>query len=79
MYNRNEVTFKRVSCIEMPSDLWHFISLLRKRKNHIEFIIRILFDKVMVMASSLMLGLINDMRQDRTYKDQEQSLVFMAM
>ena len=33
----------------------------------------------MVMASSLMLGLINDMQQDGTYKDQEQSLVFMAM
>ena len=33
----------------------------------------------MVMASTLMLGLINDMRQDGTYKDQEQSLVFMAM
>ena len=69
MYHRNEVI----------CEMWHFIFLLRKRKIHIEFIIRILFDKVMVMASSLMLGLINDMRQDGTYKDQEQSLVFMAM
>ena len=55
------------------------ISYLRRRNILIELIISILFDKFMVMASSLMLGLINDMRQDGTYKDQEQSLVFMAM
>ena len=41
--------------------------------------IKEIFDKFRVMSSSLMLDLINDMRQDGTYKDQEQSLVFMAM
>ena len=39
--------------------------------------IKEIFDKFRVMSSSLMLDLINDMRQDGTYKDQEQSFSFL--
>ena len=36
-------------------------------------------DKLRVMSISLPIGLINDMRQDGTYKDQDQRVrVFMA-
>ena len=39
--------------------------------------IKEIFDKFRVMSSSLMLDLINDMRQDGAYKDQEQSFSFL--